>query len=277
MKKNIKHEKKIPPYQNKTTLTVYLVLRALVIFVLVRAALRRDFESVFMCSLTLVLMILPSFFSRKLNVELPTTLEVIILLFIFAAEILGELGCYFITYPHWDSMLHTTTGFLCAATGFALIDILNRNSRIKFQPSPVYVALAAFCFSMTVGVLWEFFEFGMDRVFHMDMQKDTIVHSVTSVMLDPTNSNIPVTIDDITSVAVNGRDLGFDGYLDIGLYDTMADLFVNFIGAVVFSTIGYFYIKHRGRGKIARAFIPTIAGEASPSPEPPEAPDAPRE
>ena len=109
------------------------------------------------------------------------------------------------------------------------------------------------------------------------MQKDTIVHSVTSVMLDPTNSNIPVTIDDITSVAVNGRDLGFDGYLDIGLYDTMADLFVNFIGAVVFSTIGYFYVKHRGRGKIARAFIPTITGEASPSPEPPEAPDAPRE
>ena len=174
-------------------------------------------------------------------------------------------------------MLHTTTGFLCAATGFALIDILNRNSRIKFQLSPVYVALAAFCFSMTVGVLWEFFEFGMDRVFHMDMQKDTIVHSVTSVMLDPTNSNIPVTIDDITSVAVNGRDLGFGGYLDIGLYDTMADLFVNFIGAVVFSAIGYFYVKHRGRGKIARAFIPTITEEASPSPEPPEAPDAPRE
>ena len=113
MKKNIKHEKKIPPYQNKTTLTVYLVLRALVIFVLVRAALRRDFESVFMCSLTLVLMILPSFFSRKLNVELPTTLEVIILLFIFAAEILGELNSFYIRVPHWDTMLHTINGFLC--------------------------------------------------------------------------------------------------------------------------------------------------------------------
>ena len=186
---------------------------------------------------------------------------IIILLFIFAAEILGELGCYFITYPYWDSMLHTTTGFLCAATGFALIDILNRNSRIKFQLSPVYVALAAFCFSMTVGVMWEFFEFGMDRLFHMDMQKDTVIQSVTSVMLDPTNSNIPVTIDGIHSVAVNGQDLGFDGYLDIGLYDTMEDLFVNFVGAVVFSTIGYFYIKHRGRGKLARAFIPTITEE----------------
>ena len=263
MKKNIKHEKKIPPYQNKTTLTVYLVLRALVIFVLVRAALRRDFESVFMCSLTLVLMILPSFFSRKLNVELPTTLEVIILLFIFAAEILGELECYFITFPYWDSMLHTTTGFLCAATGFALIDILNRNSRIKFELSPIYVALAAFCFSMTVGVLWEFFEFGMDRLFHMDMQKDTVVSSITSVMLDPTNKNIPVTIDGITSVTVNGQELGFGGYLDIGLYDTMEDLFVNFIGAVVFSTIGYFYIKHRGKGKLAKAFIPTITEEST--------------
>lgn len=114
---------------------------------------------------------------------------------------------------------------------------------------------------MTVGVLWEFFEFGMDRIFHMDMQKDTVVSSITSVMLDPTNKNIPVTIDGITSVTVNGQELGFGGYLDIGLYDTMEDLFVNFIGAVVFSTIGYFYIKHRGKGKLAKAFIPTITEE----------------
>ena len=121
------------------------------------------------------------------------------------------------------------------------------------------MALAAFCFSMTVGVLWEFFEFGMDRVFHLDMQKDTVVQSITSVMLDPTNSNTPITIDGIHSVAVNGTDLGFDGYLDIGLYDTMEDLFVNFIGAVTFSVIGYFYIKHRGKGKLAQAFIPTLS------------------
>ena len=228
----------------------------------------------------LALFLLPFFIQQNFGIELPSTLEIIILLFIFAAEILGELECYFITYPHWDSMLHTTTGFLCAATGFALIDILNRNSRIKFELSPIYVALAAFCFSMTVGVLWEFFEFGMDRLFHMDMQKDTVVQSITSVMLDPTNRNIPITIDGIHSVAVNGQDLGFDGYLDIGLYDTMADLFVNFVGAVVFSTIGYFYIKQRGKGRLARAFIPTITEDVSqdaPSPQgtPEDAPDAP--
>ena len=241
--------------------TVYLVLRLMVLATLVSSVIRSEYESAFICLLVLVLFMLPFFIQQNFGIELPSTLEIIILLFIFAAEILGELECYFITFPYWDSMLHTTTGFLCAATGFALIDILNRNSRIKFELSPIYVALAAFCFSMTVGVLWEFFEFGMDRIFHMDMQKDTVVSSITSVMLDPTNKNIPVTIDGITSVTVNGQDLGFGGYLDIGLYDTMADLFVNFIGAVVFSTIGYFYIKHRGKGKLAKAFIPTITEE----------------
>ena len=241
--------------------TVYLVLRLMVLATLVSSVIRSEYESAFICLLVLVLFLLPFFIQQNFGIELPSTLEIIILLFIFAAEILGELECYFITFPYWDSMLHTTTGFLCAATGFALIDILNRNSRIKFELSPIYVALAAFCFSMTVGVLWEFFEFGMDRIFHMDMQKDTVVSSITSVMLDPTNKNIPVTIDGITSVTVNGQELGFGGYLDIGLYDTMEDLFVNFIGAVVFSTIGYFYIKHRGKGKLAKAFIPTITEE----------------
>ena len=246
--------------------TMYLVLRLIVLATLVSSVIRSEYESAFICLLVLVLFMLPFFIQQNFGIELPSTLEIIILLFIFAAEILGELECYFITFPYWDSMLHTTTGFLCAATGFALIDILNRNSRIKFELSPIYVALAAFCFSMTVGVLWEFFEFGMDRIFHMDMQKDTVVNSITSVMLDPTNKNIPVTIDGITSVTVNGQELGFGGYLDIGLYDTMEDLFVNFIGAVVFSTIGYFYIKHRGKGKLAKAFIPTITEESTDTP-----------
>ena len=257
--------------QQPAVFAVYVVLRLIVVAELVLSILRGEYESAFICLLVLFLFILPFFIQQNFGIQLPTTLEIIILLFIFAAEILGELEGYFITYPNWDTMLHTTTGFLCAATGFALIDILNRNSRIKFQLSPIYVALAAFCFSMTVGVLWEFFEFGMDRLFHLDMQKDTVVQRITSVMLDPTNSNTPVTIDGIHSVAVNGNDLGFDGYLDIGLYDTMEDLFVNFIGAVTFSVIGFFYIKHRGKGKLAQAFIPTLSeqeDQASAAPDP---------
>lgn len=256
--------------QQPAVFAVYVVLRLIVVAELVLSILRGEYESAFICLLVLILFILPFFIQQNFGIQLPTTLEIIILLFIFAAEILGELEGYFITYPDWDTMLHTTTGFLCAATGFALIDILNRNSRIKFHLSPIYVALAAFCFSMTVGVLWEFFEFGMDRLFHLDMQKDTVVQSITSVMLDPTNSNTPITIDGIHSVAVNGNDLGFDGYLDIGLYDTMEDLFVNFIGAVTFSVIGYFYIKHRGKGKLARAFIPTLSEQEEQDPAAPD-------
>ena len=237
---------------------VYTILRLIVLATLVSSILRGEYESAFICLLVLVLFMLPFFIQQNFGIELPSTLEIIILLFIFAAEILGELKCYFITFHHWDTMLHTTTGFLCAATGFALIDILNRNSRIKFQLSPIYVALVAFCFSMTVGVLWEFFEFGMDRLFQMDMQKDTVVNSIPSVMLDPTNSNIPVTIDGITSVQVNGQELGFGGYLDIGLYDTMKDLFVNFIGAVVFSVAGFFYARSKGEKRTAaQSFVPS--------------------
>ena len=255
-------KKKEPIYQNKTTLTVYLVLRALVIFVLVRAALRRDFESVFMCGLTLVLMILPSFFSHKLNVELPTTLEVIILLFIFAAEILGELNSFYVRVPNWDTMLHTLNGFLCAAIGFALVDLLNESERFSFKLSPAYLALVAFCFSMTVGVLWEFFEFTCDQVMHTDMQKDYVVHEINSVSLNPDGLNTPIHVP-IESVIVNGEDWTeeIDGYLDIGLIDTMKDLQVNCIGAIAFSVIGFFYVKRRGKGKVAAAFIPVVLNE----------------
>ena len=248
-------------HEKRSVTMVYILLRTSVVLVMLAQIFNRNFENVFLCVLTLILFMLPRFVERNFRIELPSTLEIIILVFIFAAEILGELKSYFITYPHWDTALHTTTGFISAAFGFALVDLLNRNKPQQFKLSPVFLALVAFCFSMTVGVLWEFFEFSMDYLFHMDMQKDTVIHAFASVTLDPTNSNIPIYIDNITDVAVNGQSLGLDGYLDIGLYDTMEDLLVNFIGALTFSIFGYFYIKRRGKGRIAKAFIPTITTE----------------
>ena len=250
-------------YKNKTTLAVYLVLRGLIIFILVRAVLRREYQSVFLCALSLVLMIMPSIISRKLKIVLPDTLEIVILLFIFAAEILGELNSFYVRVPHWDTMLHTINGFLCAAIGFAPVDMMNRNDQFTFQLSPLYLAIVSFCFSMTVGVLWEFFEFSGDYFLGMDMQKDTIVTAIHSVNLDPTLTNTVVHIRDIADVIVVHSDgtqqaLGLGGYLDIGIIDTMKDLFVNFIGAVVFSFIGYFYVKKKGQGKVAHRFIPKV-------------------
>ena len=237
---------------------VYLVLRAIVIAVLVLCILRDDWESVFTCVLTLILFLIPIFVEKSFGIDLPNTLETIILLFVFAAEILGEIGSYYIKYPLWDTMLHTINGFICAAFGFALVDIFNRNRRIKFELSPVFLAIVAFCFSMTVGVLWEFFEFGSDMIFKTDMQKDFVINTISSVKLDPTNSNKAVIIENITDTMVNGESLGLGGYLDIGLIDTMKDLIVNFIGAVVFSIIGYIYVKTRGKGRFAKRFIPVL-------------------
>ena len=238
--------------EHKSSFIVYMTLRALVILVMILQILNRNFENVFLCALTLVLLIMPSLIQINLKIELPTALEIIMLLFIFAAEILGEIQAYYEKIPMWDTVLHTLNGFLMAAIGFALVDILNRNKKISFQLSPAFLAVVAFCFSMTIGVIWEFFEFGMDQIFHLDMQKDTIVNTIYSVMLDPAGGNHVVGVTGIRDVAVNGESLGLGGYLDIGLLDTMEDLLVNFIGATVFSIIGYFY------GKFARRFIPRL-------------------
>lgn len=244
--------------EHRSSFMVYMILRVLVILMMILQFFNRNYENVFLCILTLFLLIVPSFIQINLKIELPTALEIIILLFIFAAEILGEIQAYYIKFPFWDTILHTINGFLMAAIGFALVDILNRSKRITFQLSPVFLAVVAFCFSMTIGVVWEFFEFSMDMFFNLDMQKDTIVHSISSVMLDSTNSNVPVGIDNITDVTVNGKSLGLGGYLDIGLIDTMKDLLVNFIGASVFSIIGYFYVKNRGKGRFAKGLIPRL-------------------
>lgn len=258
--------------QHRATTIVYILLRVIVILALVSAVLRGVWESVFICVLTLLLFTLPAFVEKRFRVELPDTLQIVILFFIFATQILGELEAWYVRYTGWDTLMHTTNGFLCAAVGFCLVDLLNRSERVGISLSPLYLSIVAFCFSMTVGVLWEFFEFSMDFFLLQDMQKDTVIHTISSVALDPTMSNHPVVVRGIEDVVVNGEALGLGGYLDIGLYDTMKDLFVNFLGAVVFSIIGYFYIKSRGKSRFAERFIPVVLdaddpASAEPSPD----------
>ena len=242
--------------EHRSSFIVYFTLRVLVIVTLILQLLNQNYENVFLCGLTLLLLIMPSLLQITFKVELPTTLEIIILIFIFAAEILGEIREFYLIFPLWDTALHTLNGFLAAAIGFSLVDLLNRSERTVFNLSPIFTAIVAFCFSMTIGVVWEFFEFGMDQLAGFDMQKDTVIHVLRSVTLDPAGHNVPYEISGITETVVNGQELGVGGYLDIGLIDTMQDLIVNFIGAFVFSVIGFFYVKNRGKGKLAGRFIP---------------------
>jgi len=253
-------------YENKSLTIVYFLLRFAVIVVMVREIAIRNWNNVFMCILTLVLFLLPSIFERRLKIDVPNALEIMILFFIFAAEILGEIGEFYLNVPHWDTMLHTVNGFLMAAIGFAMIDILNQSPRFHINLSPVFVSFVSFCFSTTIGVFWEFFEYGVDVFFKMDMQKDTIVSSISSVALNPDGINVANRISGITQSVITGfRDGELvetviqGGYLDIGLVDTMKDMLVNCVGAVVFSIAGYFYIH--GRGRIAAALIPKMLTE----------------
>ena len=254
--KNIKKALDMELREHKSSFIVYFVLRILVIVTMILQFLNGNYENFFLCILTLILLIMPSLIQVTLKIELPTVLEILILIFIFSAEILGEIREYYIMIPMWDTILHTINGFLAAAIGFSMADLLNRSDRMTFQLSPLFTAIVAFCFSMTIGVVWEFFEFGMDMIFGLDMQKDTVIQAIRSVTLNPDGRNIVSVIDPIRSVVINGKELGIGGYLDIGLIDTMKDLIVNFIGAVVFSVFGYVYVKNRGKGNIVARFVP---------------------
>lgn len=230
----------------------------MVVLTLIRSLITHSYESAATCVLVLVLFLVPAFLEDKLDLTIPPVFEAIIFAFIFAAEILGEINHYYVRIPGWDTILHTINGFLFAAVGFSLIYLLNRGSK-DFNVSPFYMAVVAFCFSMTIGVLWEFFECAMDLFFSMDMQKDFIVQSINSVTLDPKQAGAVIHVKEITDTIVNTASGSTytikGGFLDVGILDTMKDLLVNLIGAVVFSTIGYVSIKTSKRSKVAESLM----------------------
>lgn len=244
---------------NKKSIIVYLILRLLVIISMVFQIVLGNISNSLMCVLALILFTLPTIISEKFKIGIPSLLETIIYLFIFSSAILGEINNFYGIIPFWDTMLHTLNGFICAGIGFSLVDILNQSGQ-KINLSPLYVAIVAFCFSMTIGVLWEFYEFTADSLFRFDMQKDRIIQSISSVELNESRENNPIKIDDIERTEIYSKDGTIttieNGYLDIGIIDTMKDLFVNFIGAVTFSIIGFLYIKNREKYKFTENFIP---------------------
>lgn len=255
-----KRKKIIDAYKEskRSSLLVYIIVRILVLLCLITQLIHGDLNNAFLCGLTLILLILPFFISHNFKIEIPNFFEIVIILFIFSSEILGEINSFYIKIPIWDTLLHTLNGFLCAGVGFSLVNLLNENSE-KISLSPFYVAIVAFCFSMTIGVLWEFIEFGADNIILSDMQKDKIVSTISTVVLDETNSNKSIVVNDIDKTVLydkEGKELAVieGGFLDIGLNDTMKDLFVNFIGALVFCVCGYLYLK-KGNFKFTQHFI----------------------
>lgn len=259
---NVQKAIKMTYEENKrSSLVIYFILRFLVIICMILQILRGDFNNALLCLLSLILLFAPLFIQNKFEITLPNDLEIAIYLFIFSAEILGKIDNFFGIIPYWDIILHTINGFLATAVGFSLVDLLNKNSK-NINLSPFYLCLVAFCFSMTIGVLWEFFEYGCDKFLNVDMQKDTVIQKISSVALNPDGENKAVVVDDIGKTIIydtNGDVLQVidNGYLDIGLNDTIEDLFVNFIGAIVFSCFAFFDLKHNRSNSFINRFVPT--------------------
>ena len=259
--------------KNRFMLGLYIILILIVISSIIFQIKYQRYENVFTCVLTLILFLIPRFIDYRFKIDLPRTLEVIIVLFIFAADFLGEVNGFYQRFPWWDSMLHMSNGFLMAGVGFSLIDILNQSHRVQFHLSPAFVVMVAFCFSMTIGVLWEFFEFFADQILRTDMQKDAIVNSISSITMNDISINKSILVSGIDDVILKGNhllidgalakngmiamsDYGINGYLDIGIIDTMKDMMINFLGAVIFSIIGYLYLIGRAKGKFIECIVP---------------------
>lgn len=255
--------KRIGKESKRSSIAVYFTLRALVILCMILEIIKGNISNTLLCFLSLILFILPFFIEKHFKIELPNTLEIIILMFIFSAEILGAINNFYGIIPHFDTILHTLNGFIAAGVGFALFDLLNQNVE-SINLSPLFLSLVAFCFSMTVGVLWEFYEYGMDKYFQTDMQRDRIVKNISSYKLNEKNDGTLIKKDDIEYTIIYSKDKDGKlletkiegGYLDIGIIDTMKDLFVNFIGAICFSSFGYLYILNRDKYSFINNFIP---------------------
>lgn len=239
--------------KSKTSLIVYSILRILVIFCMIRELYHGNVENAILCVLSLLLFLVPSIAEETFKIKLPVVLEVIILLFIFSAEILGTINDFYGKFEIFDDILHTLNGFLAASIGFSLVYLLNENF-VSFKLSPIFVSLVAFCFSMTIGVVWEFYEYGMDLLGH-DTQNDKYLYELNTTYLESGKVNLEGIDHTILYDKNDNELLTIPGYLDIGLHDTMHDLIVNFIGAVVFCVFGYLYIINKDKYQVAGIFL----------------------
>ena len=193
---------------NRISMIITNLVRLALIFIFIRGCVVGDHSQTFLIVLTFFMTYYPSILEKRFGVYLPNRLEIIITLFIFAAQVLGEMNGFYDKIPWWDTMLHATSGVILGIAGFLLVYLLNEKGDANVKLSPIFVVIVAFCFAITMGVFWEFFEFGADRILGFNMQK----------------------------FRLPGQD---------GLVDTMEDLIVDAIGAIIACIFGWRYMKKR--------------------------------
>ena len=216
-----------------------------------------NYNVIFISILTILLFYSVEFLEKIGKFMIPFVLKFLLFLFIFGAEILGEIFDFYGYIDIWDSLLHYMAGFLSACFGFSMIRSF-RKLYDNFKSLPVVCLVIVVCFSMTLGVIWEFFEFNMDKYFDFDMQKDTVVDRINSVSLNDDEGSKVVKVDGILFTEIHTLDGVIridDGYLDIGLVDTISDMKINMVGAFTFGVLSAFYVAFPKRFRWLDNFI----------------------
>ena len=176
--------------------------------------------SLFLVTLIIATLLAPTLFRKKLDVDLPVEFHFTAVIFIFASLYLGEIQSFYQRFWWWDIALHASAGLLMGIVGFLLVYLLNASKRVELHMTPGFICLFAFFFAVTIGTLWEIFEFSVDRLFGLNMQKP--------MLGDPS-----------------------------GLTDTMWDMIVNALGAFIISFMGWWYLK-RGQSFFVKDLIRTF-------------------
>ena len=226
----------------------HLMMRTIIVCLLGWKVLRRQWGHAGLCVLTLALFGIPAL-GEVAHLSFPPLLEVIITLFATGANIGGEMFELYLRFPWWDSVLHILWGFLGAVFGYAFLKMAQ-----KQELTPLGALIGALGFSALTSVCWEFFEYFMDVVFHMDMQKSAWFTAASSLLLNPKGTNQTVTVE-VESVLVNGE--MWPGLLDIGLKDTMSDLLLNFAGSIPAAALVMLGTRPGRAARFLRCLAPT--------------------
>jgi len=198
----------------RITIALQLVLLLEAVF----ALWGKQWFTAFITTMIIVVTFFPMLFERRFRVYIPPELQLMAITFVFASLFLGEVRGYYTRFWWWDIALHTTSGFLLGIIGFLLVHVMNEAERIHVHMKPGFVAFFAFLFALGMGTIWEIFEFTMDSMFGMNMQKP--------MLGDPS-----------------------------GLTDTMWDLIVDAIGALVVSGLGWWYLKNPEKSSFLERWI----------------------
>lgn len=206
---------------------IIILMRVVVIFYLIIGIIKWNTTTVVAALLSLVLMTITSYLKKKLNLD--KKLELLIYIFIITTEVLGQIYHFYTRVPIFDIIIHTYSSFVISYIALIIIK--------KHKLPKIITILFIFSFAMMCESIWEIFEFGTDHLLKTDMQKDTIINEITSYYLSE-NGDTPTTMV-VDNVVVNNISFTdkYNGYLDIGLYDTISDMSCALVGALIFIII----------------------------------------